>query len=459
MSLDQVREKILGISDQTLKYAKDLNIPSTEVFVYNLSSTNLTDNKGKVDSRDGLSLGVGVRAAIGKQIGFASTTGFDEESLKSTLSLAHSIAKTSPENPMFQGFVAETKTSKEGILDLEIPHLDAKDMIEHCNLMGQGFDNSDTRLISVSYEVNISWGGYALGTSEGCLASSLITTYGASSFVVVTEAGDRKTAADFVLGREIKPVEGLTANAMKHGLESLGSKAFGGSEVLPTVWKSREAAPFLTFPFVSVLSGSGYVEKRNPWKDKLGEKVCVDEFTLIDEGQNPEYEACRSIDTEGTPKQTTTAIENGVLKTFVFDKMHGEAAELQSTGNATRGMGFGGGIPFESLPTVGPNQVLVKNVGKNLDEQIAEIDKGILITGTPIGLFTANPVTGDFSITTNDAFLIEKGEIVNPLKSISIAGNNYKTLKNIVTIGSDREASGWPLDAPSMTFKGHTISD
>ncbi len=246
---------------------------------------------------------------------------------------------------------------------------------------------------------------------------------------------------------------------MKHGLESLGSKAFGGSEVLPTVWKSREAAPFLAFPFFSVLSGSGYVEKQNPWKDKLGEKVCVDNFTLIDDGQNPVHGACRAIDTEGTPKQTTTAIENGILKTFVFDKMYGEAAEMQSTGNATRGMGFGGGIPFESLPSVGPNQMLVKNVGKNLDEQIAEIDRGILITGTPIGLFTANPVTGDFSVTTNDAFLIEKGEVVNPLKSISIAGNNYETLKNIAVIGSDRETSGWPIDSPSMTFKGHTISD
>ncbi len=458
MSLDQVREKILGITDQTLKYAKDLNIPSTEVFVYSLSSTNLTDNKGKVDSRDGLSLGVGIRAAIGKKIGFASTTGFDEESLKATLALAHSIAKTSPENPMFNGFVTETKTSKEGILDPEIPDLDAKDMIEHCNIMGQGFDSSDTRLISVTYAVNITWGGYALGTSEGCLASSLITTYGANSMVVVTEAGDRKTAADFVQGREIKPVEGLTANAMKHGLDSLGSEAFGGSEILPTVWKSREAAPFIAFPLFSGLSGSGYVEKRNPWKDKLGEKICVDDFTLIDEGQNPEFESCRSIDAEGTPKQTTTAIENGVLKTFVFDKMHGEAANLKSTGNGLRG-GTWGGIPFENPPGVGPNQILVKNVGKNLDEQIAETDKGILITGTPIGLFTANPVTGDFSITTNDAFLIEKGEIVNPLKSISIAGNYNETFQNIVTIGSDRESSEWPINAPSMTFKGHTISD
>ncbi|MBY8999654.1 MAG: TldD/PmbA family protein [Candidatus Heimdallarchaeota archaeon] len=459
MSLDQVRDKILVIADQTLKYSRDLKIPSTEVFVYNLYSTNLTDNKGKVDSRDGLSQGVGIRASDGKKIGFASTTGFDEVSLKSTLNLAHSIAKTSPENPMFNGFVAETKTSKEGILDNNIPNLDAKDMIEHCNLMEQGFDSGDNRLISVTYAVDVSWGGYALGTSEGCLASSLITTYGANSFVVVTEAGDRKTAGDFVQGREIKPPVGLAANAMKHGLESLGSKAFGGSEVLPTVWKSREAAPFIGFPFINNLSGTGYVEKSNPWKDKLGEQVCVEDFTLVDEGQNPEYGACRSIDTEGTPKQTTTTIENGILKTFLFNKMYGEAAKQKSTGNAQRGFGFGGGIPFENLPAVGPNQLLVKNVGKNLDEQIAEIDKGVLITGTPIGLFTANPVTGDFSITTNDAFLIEKGEIVNPLKSISIAGNYFKTFKNIVAIGSDREASGWPLDAPSMTFKGHTISD
>ncbi len=458
MSLDDLRNKILNIADTTIKHSRDLNIPSTEVFVLEQSTTNLTDNKGKVDSRDGLVQGIGIRVAVGKKLGFASCTGFDEETIKSTLKQAHSIANVSPENPMFNGFVAETKMSKEGILDPDIPHLDADDLIEKCNIMNQEVDLSDRRIISGSFGANIAYQGFAIATTEGCLASSLQTTFGANSYFVVTDAGDRKTAQDFVAARKVESVEGIAPKALNKAISSLGSKAFGGSEVLPTIWEPRESAPFLAFAFFNVFSGSAYVEKSNPWKEKLNEKVAVKELTVIDDGQKPDTEACQSIDAEGTPKQTTAIIEDGVLKTFLFNKMYGDAAGFSTTGNAQRG-GIFGGTPYENIPVVGPNQMMIKEVAKNLEEQISEIDKGILITGTPIGLFTANPVTGDFSVTCNDTFLIEKGEKVHPLKSISIAGNYFETLNNIRFIGNDTEQSGWPIDAPSMTFLNHTISD
>ncbi len=458
MTLDEIRDKILHIADQTIKYARNLNIPAAEAYVYNLSNTNLTDNKGKIDSRDGLTQGIGLRVAIGKQVGFASCTGFEKETIKSTLKHAHSIAKVSPENPMFNGFVAGTNIAKEGILDPEILQLDSDSMIETCNLMSQEIDLSDRRIVSISYGVNYSFGGYAVATTEGCLASSLITTYAANSFSVVTEADDRKTAGDFVQGREIKSIEGISSNGLKKALNSLGSKAFGGSEVLPTVWEPRESAAFLAFSFINCVSGSSYVEKSNPWGDKLDQQVAVKELTLIDDGQQPESDSGRAIDSEGSPKQTTSIIDDGILKTFLFDKMFGEAADKATTGNASRG-GFFGGIPYENVPNVGPNKLLIENVGRNLEHQISEIDKGILLTGTPIGLFTANQITGDFSITTNDAFLIEKGEVVHPLKNISIAGNYFETLNDIRTIGSDREVSGWPLDAPAITYYKLTFSD
>lgn len=54
MELNEIREKILNIADTTIKYARDLNIPSAEAFVYNSLETSLSENKGKVDSRDGV---------------------------------------------------------------------------------------------------------------------------------------------------------------------------------------------------------------------------------------------------------------------------------------------------------------------------------------------------------------------------------------------------------------------
>ena len=459
MSLEDLRNRILTITDQTLKYAKDLSIPSTEIFAMEQSLTTLTDNQGKVDSRDGIVQGMGIRVALGKKVGFSSCTGFEKETIKNALAQAHSIAKVSPENPMFNGFVTETKLAKEGILDSDILGITSEDLIENCNRMNNEVDLSDKRIISGSFASSVNYLCYVVGTSEGCLASSLTTSFGASSFFVVTEAGDRKTAGDFVQSRKIEPVEGIAPKGLNKALSSLGSKVFGGSEILPTIWEPRETAPFLGFAFFNTFSGSAYVEKSNPWMEKLNEQVASNEFTVYDDGQMPNSQSCQAIDTEGIPKQTTTVIENGVLKTFLFDKMFGEAAGFVSTGNAQRGGAFGGAIPYELTPSVGINHATFKEGSKNLEQQIAEIDKGILITGTPIGLFTANPVTGDFSVTCNDTFLVLKGEIAHPLKSVSIAGNYFETLNNIKFIGNDTEVSGWPIDAPSMTFTGHTISD
>jgi len=459
MSLEDLRSRILLIADQTLKYAKDLSIPSVEVFVIEQSSTNLTDNNGKVDSRDGITQGLGIRVAEGKRIGFASCTGFDKETVKLTLTRAHNIAKASPENPMFNGFVSESRTAKEGILDENILNITSEDLINNCNRMNDEVDLSDKRILSGTFGSSVTYTGFAVGTSEGCLSSSLTTTFGASSYFVVMEEGDRKTAGNFVQSRKIEPVEGIGRKGLDKALEALGSKAFGGSEVLPTVWEPRETAPFLGFAFFNTLSGSSYVEKSNPWMEKLNEEVASKEFSIYDNGQLPHTQACQAIDTEGTPKQTTTVIENGILKSFLFDKMFGEAAGFASTGNALRTNPFGATPPYEASPNVSLNHITIKEGSKNLHEQIAEIDKGILITGTPIGLFTSNPVTGDFSVTCNDTFLILNGEKAHPLKSVSIAGNYFKTLKNIQFIGNDTEISGWPIDTPTITFKGHTISD
>ena len=113
MSLEDLRDKLLNIADTSIKYARDLNVPSAEVFVINQSLTTVSDDNGKVDSRDGIVQGAGIRVAVGKQLGFASCTGFEDDSIKSAIEQAHNVAKRSPENPMFPGFTPAAINTRE----------------------------------------------------------------------------------------------------------------------------------------------------------------------------------------------------------------------------------------------------------------------------------------------------------------------------------------------------------
>jgi PmbA protein len=456
MTLENMRERILEVADSTLKFSRDLSIPSAEVYVYNQSLTNVSDNNGKIDSRDGVVQGVGIRVADGKKIGFSSCTGFADDSIKDALKNAFSMAKVSPDNPMFPGFATESEYSKEGLLDPDIYALDAEILSGHCDEIAKQINREDNRVVSVFIGTNSSSLGYAVGTTEGCLSATLSTSYTAFSYIVAMGDGDRKTGSHSEFGRTIPSLEGIGKTGYDKAIAGLGAKSFEGSEVLPTIWDSRNAAAFLFFPFLACTSGTTFVEKRNPWGEKIDQQIATKDFKLLDDAVNPENLSTHKIDSEGTPKGKTTIVDSGVLKTFLFNRMYGSAAGKQSTGNAQRQAP--GGIPFESLPSSGPNQLVIENVGKSLDQQIEEVEKGILVTDTPIGLGTENPITGDFSVSSTNSFLILNGEIAHPLKAVSIAGNYHKSLMDIRTIGSDRERSGYPIDSPTITFMNHTIS-
>jgi len=65
---------------------------------------------------------------------------------------------------------------------------------------------------------------------------------------------------------------------------------------------------------------------------------------------------------------------------------------------------------------------------------------GVLIKGGLIGALHSNTVTGDFSVTAENAFKIENGTVAYPLKPCTVAGNLYEALKSIVAIGNDTKS-------------------
>ncbi len=72
---------------------------------------------------------------------------------------------------------------------------------------------------------------------------------------------------------------------------------------------------------------------------------------------------------------------------------------------------------------------------------VAETQTGVLVHSV-IGAHTANPYSGDFSIEARNSFLVENGEVKQPIKSLMIAGNIFDMLKNIDGAGADPRAVG-----------------
>jgi PmbA protein len=454
MEIENIRSEILEVADQILKYTKELDVPTAEAYIIKKSLTEIKYSKGKTECRDGMVQGVGIRVAIGKQVGFATCAGFAAESLKSSIANALKIAQNNPEDPRFSGFVSESKSGKEGVLDSEIVQLDTETLISQMADLVKECDIDDQRLVGADLEVGTEWGGYAVATTEGCLASSMHTAHYGTAYAVAMGQGERSTAFGFKVGRKLQDLTGIGTNSIEKAFKHLGSSALDGSVKIPTIWEPLSASMLLSTTFTAGLHGGMVVEKRNPLMDKLNEQIASKDFQLYDDGTNPEKISCETVDAEGTTRRKTEIIKDGVLKNFLFDNFYGPVFGTGSTGNAHRQEP----TEYENLPNIQPNKLVIQPGKKNLEEIISGFDEAIYIEGFPMGMGHSNMITGDFSVTATNAYLVKKGEIVHPLKPVSIAGNFFKSLMDLEHIGSDIIDLPFPLESSTLAINNHTTS-
>ncbi len=194
-------------------------------------------------------------------------------------------------------------------------------------------------------------------------------------------------------------------------------------------------------------------EGKSYFKERIGEQVASTLVTIADDGQLPEGLSTQRIDAEGVPMRTTTLIDNGILKTHLYDSYAALRENKESSGSAKREEPE----PFLQTPTVSTSNLVVTPGSKNLDELVAEVDKGILITDFVMGIGHANTITGEFSVVAPSAFLVENGAIIRPLEPVTVAGNFFHALKNVQQIGRDTRLLGMGK-IPSILIGDLTVS-
>ena len=75
-------------------------------------------------------------------------------------------------------------------------------------------------------------------------------------------------------------------------------------------------------------------------------------------------------------------------------------------------------------------------------EQLLETMGDGYIVNSVMGAHTANPSSGDFSVTTSAILKVENGEIIGALKQAGLSGNLAKSLKEKVILGDDVRRQG-----------------
>jgi PmbA protein len=247
--------------------------------------------------------------------------------------------------------------------------------------------------------------------------------------------------------------EEIGQEAARRTLKRLGARQVK-TQKAPVVF-SPEIARSIIGNIFDAANGDAIYRNASFFSGMLGERVAGDNITVVDDGTIlHRFEdgaiiggfGTRPFDGEGLPSRRTVLVERGILKNYVMNTYTARKLNMQSTGNASRGLagnpGIGAGNFFLEAGTLTPEQI------------IGDIKSGLYVTET-MG-FGVNLVTGDYSQGASGLW-IENGELAYPVEEITIAGNLKDMYKNIVAIGNDLVFRGASA-APTMRIEGMTIA-
>jgi len=246
--------------------------------------------------------------------------------------------------------------------------------------------------------------------------------------------------------------EKLVKKAVTAALRKLGGDV-APTMVCPVVF-NPDAMTALLATFSPLFSAENAQKGLSRLGDKEGTQIAAPAVTLVDDPFYPESPMPIPFDAEGVPAHRKNVIENGELKTLLYNLKTAAVAGKESTGNAAKS---GYDAPVDVQPFT-----MYLAAGEYTEEELLQkAGNGVYINSLG-GLHAgANPVSGDFSLQSA-GFLIEDGKKTAPVKSFTVAGNFYDLLRKITAVGDHVElpnANGvTAFGAPSVLVEQLSIA-
>lgn len=426
ISLFEIQDQI----EKALSFSEKLGAAETEIVFSLNESTGIQFKKDIIETaKQSTSAGFGVRAAVKGAVGFAGTNLLSD--LENTVKTAVTSAKIMEEDPLFKSFPEKTDSypSVDGLFDEKIVDMSLDECIRCATDMISGV-SSVKNMIPTSGGFSRSVSYFMISNSNGLFAKRKGTAI--SGFAdVTTSSGAVSTAYDYDVSRK-KDIDFsiLGKNAAELAKKSLNGISLG-SEKMPVIFHPFSFADILENTLAPSVDADNIQKERSGLGGRLGDEIAHSDLSVIDDGTLPGGISSSSFDDEGTPTQRTSVIENGVLKSYLYDSYTAGKDNVKSTGNGYRNS-------YSSAPGVDLSNFIICFPPSDV---IAETKRGIYIH-TVIGAHTANEISGDFSVEGRNAFLIENGEISKPIQSVMISGNVFEMLKNIDGAGFDVRSVG-----------------
>ena|SRR5664280_2660051 len=415
--------------DLALKYTDQ-----AEIYVEKEEGVDVDIKTDKVDfAKEAFTFGVGVRVILDGKMGFSYTTNLDklEETVKSAIFNAKS-------NEIDENFAFAPKSeypNVKGIFDPKIESLELEDIISFGKIMLATV--LDQKCEPTSGGFSTGYSKFIIANSEGAVAQDVSSIFSGYISVNVDDGGNVSTASESDSSRHLNiDPEGIARKACKIAKDSTGGKPVETGDV--PVILDHHAASGLVATFSSAFNADNVQRGRSVFADKLEQEVVSKSLSIYDDGTLKGGLQSAASDGEGVSSQKTPLIENGILKNFLYDIYTAKKGNVKPTGNGMR-------ASYGDMPSVGLSNFILE-----FDEvkEISEVQNGVLVTDV-LGAHTANPISGDFSVEAMNAFKIENGELIHPVKKAMLSGNIFQAMGVASAATTEKRKMG-PFVLPSI---------
>jgi PmbA protein len=225
--------------------------------------------------------------------------------------------------------------------------------------------------------------------------------------------------------------------------------SFDGSRKIPVLIAPGDLADMLETSVAFAVSAESVNKKRSAWAEKLGQEVAASAVTIVDDPSDPRAVLSSAYDDEGVPTTVKNIVENGVLKTFLFDSYNAAVVNRTPSGNGLRRAATNSQYVFQMPLGAGHINLVVKPGPRTREQMIASLDEGVLVE--KFAFPTVNPITGAFAMEVRLGYTIKGGSITGQFKQALVIGNMFEALKRVRDIGSDATVTG-SMIIPTMAF-------
>jgi len=215
--------------------------------------------------------------------------------------------------------------------------------------------------------------------------------------------------------------------------EEAAQRAAGllGASRLPTARVPVALDPYAGAAILGVLtnsfSGEAVLKRRSLLEGKLGEAVASPIVSIVDDARLVDGLSSRPFDGEGVPSRRTELVKAGVLQGFLHNTYTARRSGAASTASAVRS--------YKSVPDVGVSNLVLEPGERARADLLRGVTDGLYVAQLH-GLHTVNPVSGEFSLGVTGHW-IRGGELAQPIREMTIAGNLIELLRKVVTLAND----------------------